>query len=83
MMRLIVSLITGILMALYFMYFAFPLLSSEHTNFSNPLLINSTDPTVVTSFALGNGFYQFMPLTPVFIVIFIWVSIALRRDPGE
>ena len=83
MMRIVVSSITGIFIALYMMYFAIPLISSEHTSFANPLLINSTDPTVVTSFALGNGFYQAMPLVPVLIVVFIWISIALKRDMGE
>ena len=83
MMRIVVSSITGIFIALYMMYFAIPLISTEHTSFANPLLINSTDPTVVTSFALGNGFYQAMPLVPVLIVVFLWISIALKRDTGE
>ena len=83
MMRAITGGISGIFVSLYLFLFAIPLISSEHTSFANPLLINSTDPTVVTSFALGNGFYQAMPLIPVFIVIFIWISIALKRDPGE
>ena len=82
-MRIVVSAITGIFIALYMMFFVIPLISVEHTNFANPLLINSTDPTVVTSFALGNGFYQAMPLIPIFIAIFVIISVALKRDAGE
>lgn len=82
-MRAITGGLSGIFVAIYMMYFAIPLISAEHTNFANPLLINSTDPTVVTSFNLGSGFYQVMPLVPVLIVVFIWISIALRRDSGE
>ena len=83
MMRMVVATITGIFMSLYFMYFIIPLISAEHTNFANPLLINSTDPTVITSFNLGQGFYQIMPLVPILVGSFIIISVALRRDPGE
>ena len=83
MMRMVVATITGIFMSLYFMYFIIPLISAEHTNFANPLLINSTDPTVITSFNLGQGFYQIMPLVPILVGAFIIISVALRRDPGE
>ena len=82
-MRMVVATITGIFMSLYFMYFIIPLISAEHTNFANPLLINSTDPTVITSFNLGQGFYQIMPLVPILVGAFIIISVALRRDPGE
>ncbi len=83
MMRAIVGGISGIFVAIYMMFFAIPLISTEHTSFANPLLINSTDPTVVTSFNLGSGFYLVLPLVPVLIVVFAWISIALKRDMGE
>ena len=82
-MRIVVACITGIFMALYFMYFVIPLLSVEHTNFSNPLLINTTDATVVTSYNLGQGFYQIMPVIPLLIGAFVIINVALKRDPGE
>ena len=79
-MRVIVGLITGILMALYFMYFVFPLLSSEHTAFSNPLLINSSDPTVVTSYNLGQGFYTALPWIPLLVGGFVVINYSLKRE---
>lgn len=82
-MRQIVSLIIGIVMVLYMMYWMIPLLNSEHTNFANPLLINSTDPTVVTSFALGQGFYTALPLIPILAGVFLLINYALKRDAGE
>lgn len=83
MMRVVVGLLTGILMALYFMYFAFPLLSSEHTAFSNPLLINTTDSTVVTSYNLGQGFYTVLPWIPLLVGGFVVINYSLKRDSGE
>ena len=83
MMRIVVSSLAGIFIALYFMFIAIPLISINRTNFMNPLLINSTDPTVVTSFNLGNGFYQVMPFVPILIACFIIISVALKRDVGE
>lgn len=80
MMRLVVGLITGLLMSLYFMYFAYPLMSSEHTMFNNPLLINTTDSTVVTSFNLGQGFYTVLPFIPVFVGAFVIINYSLKRD---
>lgn len=82
-MRIVVATITGVLMALYFMYFVIPLLSTEHSNFMNPLLINSTDPTVVTSFNLGQGFYQIMPAIPLLVGAFVIINYALKRDVGD
>ena len=70
-------------MALYMMYFAIPLMNTEHTAFSNPLLINTTDSTVVTSYALGQGFYTIIPLIPIFVMGFVIINYALKRDAGE
>lgn len=83
MMRVVVATITGVFMALYFMYFIIPLLSVEHTNMNNPLLINTTDATVTNSFNLGQGFYTIMPLIPILIGAFVIINAALRRDAGE
>jgi len=83
MMRVIVGLLTGILMALYFMYFVFPLLSTEHTAFSNPLLINTTDPVVVTSYNLGQGFYTALPWIPMLVGGFVVINYSLKRDAGD
>lgn len=80
MMRLVVSLIVGILMSLYFMYFVYPLLSSEHTMFNNPLLINTTDATVVTSYNLGQGFYTVLPFIPIIVGGFVILNFSLKRD---
>ena len=79
-MRMIVALITGILMSIYFMFFVFPLLSTEHTLFSNPLLINTTDATVVTSYNLGQGFYTVLPFIPILVGGFILFNYALKRE---
>ena len=80
-MREIVSVITGIFMSLYFMYFMYPLVFSTHTNFS--ILVNSTDPVIAQSYTLGSGFYQVIPLLPLLGGAFILISVALKRDPGE
>ena len=79
-MRVVVSLITGIFMALYFMYFLYPLLATEHTNFSNPLLINTTDSTVVTSYNLGQGFYTILPWIPILVGGFVLINYSLKRE---
>ena len=77
-MRLVIASITGILMALYMMYFVIPLLSIEHTNFAT--FVNGSDTTVIQSYALGSGFYQVMPLIPILIAGFAIISYALKRD---
>ena len=83
-MRQVVGTLTGIFMALYFMYFIFPLLSTEHTLFSlQPTLVNTTDTTVVTSYNLGQGFYTAIPLIPLLIGAFVIINFALKRDAGE
>ena len=80
MMRVVVGLITGLLMSLYFMYFVYPLLSSEHTMFNNPLLINTTDSTVVTSYNLGQGFYTVLPFVPILVGAFVLINYSLKRE---
>lgn len=81
MMRVIVATITGILMSLYFMYFFFPLLAIEHTQFNS--LVNSTDPVISQSYTFGSGFYLVLPLIPILVGGFLIISIALKRDVGE
>lgn len=78
MMREVVGTLTGVLMALYFMYFMFPLLSTTHTNFN--LLVNATDPTIATSYTLGGGFYQIIPLIPLIVGGFVIFSVAIKRE---
>lgn len=78
MMRIIVGGITGIFMALYVMYFMYPLLSVTHTNFNN--LVNASDPTIATSYTLGVGFYNIIPLLPLLAAGFVFVNYALKRD---
>lgn len=73
--------LTGIFMALYFMYFVYPLLNTTHANFS--ILVNSTDPTIATSYTLGSGFYQVIPLIPLLVGAFVIINVALKRDTGE
>lgn len=81
MMRVVVGLITGIFMSLYFMYMFIPMLSSSHTNFQ-PLL-NATDPTIAASFNLGAGFYTAGPFIPLLVGSFIIISVALKRGADE
>lgn len=78
MMRIVVGAITGILMALYFMYFMYPLLNTTHANFS--ILVNATDPTIASSYTLGSGFYQVIPLIPLLVGGFVIINYALKRD---
>jgi hypothetical protein len=80
-MREVVGSITGIFMALYFMYFMIPLLNTSHTNFG--ILVNATDPTIATSYTLGSGFYMVIPLIPLFVGAFVLINMALKRDAGE
>lgn len=76
--------ITGIFLALYFMYFVIPLMSTEHTMFSaSPYLVNTTDTVTSNSYNLGQGFYTFLPLIPIGIAAFVLINYALKRDPGE
>lgn len=81
MMRIVVAILTGIFMSLYFMYFFIPLLSVEHTQFNS--FVNSTDTTIIQSYAFGQGFYTAVPLIPILVAGFIIISYALKRDIGE
>lgn len=83
-MRQVVATLTGIFVVLYLMYWVIPLLNTEHTLFSaNPLLVNTTDTTVVTSYNLGQGFYNILPLIPILVAAFVLINYALKRDSGE
>jgi hypothetical protein len=76
-----VGMLTGILMALYMMYFIIPLLSTEHTNFN--MVVNATDPTIVTSYNLGQGFYTIIPLIPIFVGVFVLINYSLKRSVDD
>lgn len=80
-MRDVVGAITGIFIALYMMYFFIPLLSTTHTQFSQ--LVNVTDPTIISSYNLGGGFYQVIPVIPIIVAIFILINVALKRNADE
>lgn len=80
-MRMVVGLVTGVLMALYAMYFMYPLLNTTHTNFNN--LVNASDPTIASSYILGVGFYNIIPLLPFLVGGFVLFNYALKRDSGE
>lgn len=83
-MRQIVGAITGIFIALYFMYFIFPLLSTEHTMFSaSPYLVNTTDTVTANSYNLGQGFYTMIPLIPILVAGFVLINYALKRDASD
>ena len=81
MMRSVVSIITGVFMALYFMYEMYPLLTTTHSNFS--ILVNSTDPVIAQSYTFGQGFYTAIPLLTLLGVAFLIISVALKRDCGD
>lgn len=80
-MRVVVGTISGIFMSLYFMYFMFPMISTEHTNFNS--LVNASDPTIATSYTLGSGFYTVLPLIPLLIAGFVIINYSLKRDAGD
>lgn len=81
MMRAIVGAIIGIFMALYAMYFMYPALSATHTSFNN--LVNASDPVIATSYTMGTGLYNVIPLIPFLVGAFVLFSIAIKRDAGE
>ena len=80
-MRQVVSALVGIFMALYFMYFFYPLLSTSHTNFN--ILVNATDPVIAQSYTLGSGFYMVIPAIPLLVGAFVIINFALKRDAGD
>lgn len=81
MMRTVAAALTGIFMVLYIMYIFIPLLSTTKTNFAP--LINASDPTIITSNNLGQGFYFIGPLAPILVAVFVIISVALKRSPDE
>lgn len=80
-MREVVSLIVGIVMVLYALYFAIPMLNNERA--ATVGFINMTDPTINNSVTLGVGFYDALPFIPIIVGIFLLISYSLRRDPLE
>ena len=81
MMRAIAALFMGVLTALYATLFAIPMLYTAKTNSLS--LFNQTDPVIAQSIAIGNGFYNIIPLVPIFVGIFAIAAISIRREPGE
>lgn len=81
MMRETVSLVMGIIMMLFVLYFAIPLLATEKTATST--FFNQTDTTISTSTVLGNGFYMILPLAGILAGVFLYIAYALRRDALE
>lgn len=81
MMRQIVAGITGVIMTLYLLYFAIPMLSIQYT--ASTSFFNQTDPTIVLSTTLGTGFYTILPLIGIFVMAFLVIAYALRREPFE
>lgn len=80
-MRETVSLVMGIIMMLFVLYFAIPLLATEKT--ATTALFNQTDPTISTSTTLGNGFYMILPLGGILAGVFLYIAYSLRRDALE
>lgn len=80
-MRQVVSLIGGIVIALYALFFIVPMLSSTKTG--EVSLFNSTDPTISLSQTLGTGFYSAIWFVPIIVGVFLLIAFALRRDVYE
>jgi len=78
MMRMVVSTLMGVIVSLYLMYYFFPLLQTEKNTLA--LIVNSTDPIIVTSNAMGSGFYTALPFIPIFVGLFIIFAYALKRS---
>lgn len=81
MMRQVVSMVGGIVIALYALFFIVPLLSSTKTGEAS--LFNQTDPTIALSNTLGTGFYSAIWFIPIIAGAFLLISFALRRDAFE
>ena len=81
MMKQVVTLIVGIVLALYSLFFIVPMLSTTKTGESS--LFNQTDPTIALSNTLGTGFYSAIWFVPVIVGVFLLISFALRRDAYE
>ena len=80
-MRQVVSLIVGIIVALWLNFFLVPMLSTTKTG--EAPLFNATDPTISLSQTLGTGFYSAIWFVPVIIGVFLIISYALRREAWE
>lgn len=80
-MREVVGALTGVIITLYLLYFAIPMLSITHD--SAILFFNQTDPTISTTLALGSGWYSALPLVGILVMAFLLFSYALRREPYE
>lgn len=80
-MREVVSLIGGIVIALYSLFFIVPMLSA--TKAGEAPLFNSTDPTISLSQNLGSGIYTIIWFIPIIVGSFLLISFALRRDIYE
>lgn len=81
MMKLVVATVTGIILCISFMYFMFPLLTTEHS--AALQMFNSTDPTIAFSYQVGGGFYNVIPFLPILAGLFIIFAYALRRSQYE
>ncbi len=81
MMREVVGLIGGIILALYTLFFLVPMLSFTKAGESS--LFNSTDPTISMSYTLGTGMYNVIWFIPLLVGAFLIISFALRRDIYE
>ena len=80
-MRQVISLIGGIILAIYSLYFIVPMLSITKTGES--ALFNSSDTTIALSQNLGQGMYTVIWFIPVVVGVFLIISFALRRDAFE
>lgn len=78
MMREVISLLGGIIIALYALFFIVPMLATTKTG--EAPLFNSTDPTIALSNTIGQGFYDAIWFVPVIIGAFLLISFALRMD---
>lgn len=78
MMREVISLLGGIIIALYSLFFIVPMLST--TKAGEAPLFNSTDPTIALSNTIGQGFYDAIWFVPIVIGAFLLISFALRMD---
>ena len=81
MMREVVGGITGIIVTLYLLYFALPLLETERI--ASLQFFNQTDPTIATSLTLGSGWYTALPFIGIMVMVFLLIAYALRREPFE
>jgi len=80
-MREVVSFIMGVILMLYVLYFALPMLSNEKA--ATASILNQTDPTIAQSLTLGAGFYAVLPFAGILVGIFLIIAFALRREQFE